>query len=227
MTHRANTDWATKCAAIIPCCNEAEALPDVLARLQPWVPNRFVVDDGSTDATATVAAAAGAQVLRHPANCGKGKALRTGFAELSVRGYEWALVLDGDGQHAPEDIPKFFACADQTGARLVVGNRLGEPEKIPLVRRWVNRIMTTLLSRRSGRPLADSQCGFRLIHLDTLAQLTLHADHFETESELLVRWARAGFALEFVPVQVIYRHNQSKIHPLVDTWRWLRWWLHS
>lgn len=223
--HKANTDWAAKCAAIIPCFNEAEALPDVLTRLRNLVPNIFVVDDGSTDETARVAASGGAQVLHHRVNSGKGKALRTGFAALRERGFSWALVLDGDGQHAPEDVPKFFASAEQTGARLVVGNRFGEIGKIPLVRRCVNRCMTALLSRKSGRTLADSQCGFRLIHLDSLAQLTLQADRFETESELLVKWARAGLSLEFVPIQVIYLHGRSKIHPLKDTWRWGRWWL--
>jgi len=218
------TDWSSVCAAILPCYNEADALPEVLARLRVHVAIAVVVDDGSTDSTSEAGKQAGAIVLRHKINRGKGAALRTGFAELNSRGFEWAVAMDGDGQHAPEDIPKFFACVEQTDAKLVVGNRLGEPDKIPLVRRWVNRFMTARLSKLSGQRLADSQCGFRLIHLPTLAQLSLKADHFETESELLVRWARAGFKVEFVPVQVIYRHNQSKIHPLVDTWRWVRWW---
>jgi glycosyltransferase involved in cell wall biosynthesis len=224
VSSRANTNWSRDCAAVLPCYNEAQSLPDVLSRLRPRVPNIFVVDDGSSDTTASVAMRAGATVLRHETNCGKGKALRTGCAELRARGFTWALVLDGDGQHAPEDIPKFFACAEQSGAPLVVGNRLGESHKIPWVRRIVNRWMTARLSRLTGRALADSQCGFRLIHLETLAQLPLYADHFETESELLVRWVRAGLPAEFVPVQVIYRRGGSKINPVVDTWRWLRWW---
>ena len=224
MSSRADTHWSRDCAAVLPCYNEAQSLPDVLSRLRPHVPNIFVVDDGSKDGMASVATQAGATVLRHETNSGKGKALRTGFAELHARGFTWALVMDGDGQHAPEDIPKFFACAEQSGAQLVVGNRLGESHKIPLVRRVVNRWMTAKLSRLTGRALGDSQCGFRLIHLATLAQLSLQTDHFETESELLVRWVRAGLPVEFVPVQVIYRHGGSKINPVVDTWRWLRWW---
>lgn len=225
MSAGAKTDWSRVCAALLPCYNEAELLPDVLARLRAHVAVSLVVDDGSTDTTSEVAARAGAAVLRHEFNRGKGSALRTGFSELRSRGIEWALVLDGDGQHAPEDIPKFFACADQTGARLVVGNRLGEAQKIPKVRRFVNRWMTARLSKLSGQPLADSQCGFRLIHLPTLAGLALQADHFETESELLVRWVRAGLPVKFVPIQVIYHHGASKINPFTDTWRWFRWWL--
>lgn len=224
MASGGKTDWSGVCAALLPCYNEAGALPEVLARLRAHVTTALVVDDGSTDTTSEIARQAGAIVLRHETNRGKGAALRAGFDELRSRGFEWVLTLDGDGQHAPEDIPKFFTRAEQTGARLIVGNRLGEPDKIPLVRRWVNRFMTARLSKLSGQALADSQCGFRLIHLPTLAQLSLTTDHFETESELLVRWARAGFKVESVPVQVIYRHDQSRIHPLVDTWRWVRWW---
>jgi len=224
VSSRANTDWNRACAAILPCYNEAESLPDVLSRLRVHVPNVLVVDDGSSDGTADVAARAGAIVLGHDTNRGKGKALRTGFAELRARGFEWALVMDGDGQHAPEDVSKFFTCAERTGALLVVGNRLGEAHKIPFVRRVVNRWMTARLSRLTGRPLADSQCGFRLVHLATLAQLSLQTDRFETESELLVRWMWAGLSVEFVPIQVIYRHGGSKINPVCDTWRWLRWW---
>lgn len=224
MTAAATTDWSGICAAILPCYNEGRSLPDVLSRLPAHVANAFVVDDGSIDDTSSVAARAGATVLRHETNRGKGSALRTGFARLHSLGFEWALALDGDGQHAPEDIPRFFSCAEQTGARLVVGNRLGESHKMPWVRRWVNQWMTARLSRLSGHPLADSQCGFRLIHLDTLMQLPLQTSHFETESELLVRWVRAGFAVGFVPVQVLRRRTPSKIRPVVDTWRWVRWW---
>jgi glycosyltransferase involved in cell wall biosynthesis len=222
--HWANTDWSRACAAVLPCYNEAHNLSQLLAGLRTQLPNIFVVDDGSTDSTTPVAASAGAKVLRHPTNAGKGKALRTGFAEARAGGFTWALVMDGDGQHSPDDIPKFFACAAQTRARLVVGNRLNDAGKIPPVRRFVNRWMTAQLSRLGGRQLADSQCGFRLIHLETLAGLSLQADHFEVESELLLRWVQAGLPVEFVPIQVIYRHGGSKINPIVDTWRWLRWW---
>jgi len=209
----------------LPCFNEAEALPGLVAGLKARVPSIYVVDDGSTDSTATVAAAAGAQVLKHDRNFGKGRALRTGFAALQARGFAWVLVMDGDGQHAPSDVSGFFACAERTGAPLVIGNRMGNARRMPIVRRIVNWWMTARLSKLTGCPLADSQCGFRLIHLESLSKLPLQADHFETESELLVQWALAGLPVEFVPIQVIYHRGGSKIHPLVDTWRWLRWWL--
>jgi glycosyltransferase involved in cell wall biosynthesis len=219
-----NQDWATDCAAIIPCLNESASLTEVVRGTLTHLPMVLVVDDGSSDSTGDCAARAGAKVLRHVSNLGKGQALRTGFEYCRAHGYTWALTLDGDGQHAPEDIPKFFERARSTGAVLVVGDRFGDAGKMPWLRRNVNRWMTLRLSRLTGRKLADSQCGFRLINLTALSHLKLATSHFETESELLVQFLRAGLKVEFVPVQVIYRSGKSEIRPLVDTWRWLRWW---
>jgi glycosyltransferase involved in cell wall biosynthesis len=188
------------------------------------VPRVIVVDDGSTDATGANAASAGGEVLRHRSNLGKGAALRTGFQHLRGEGCAWALTLDGDGQHAPEDIPAFFACAEQTGAGLVIGNRLEHAQAMPWLRRQVNGWMSRRLSRLAGVPLADSQCGFRLVNLDAWARLPLKTAHYEIESELLVAFVRAGHQVAFVPIQVIYKSGGSKIHPVKDTWRWLRWW---
>jgi hypothetical protein len=94
---------------------------------------------------------------------------------------------------------------------------------MPPLRRWVNRWMSGELSRISGRSLPDSQCGFRLLNLDDLARVSIRATHFEIESEVLFRFARAGLPIEFVPIRVIYKAEQSKIHPWRDTVRWLRW----
>lgn len=218
-------DWARNCAAVIPCFNEEPAVGAVVRSIQKYLPTVFVVDDGSTDNTATRAEGIGATVIRNPVNHGKGSALRTGLSHAHAQGFSWALTMDGDGQHVAIDIPGFFSCVEKTGAALVVGNRLGTPQKIPPLRRLVNRLMTRLLSRLTGTVLADSQCGFRLINLEAWAKLPLKTDHFETESELLVQFIRAGHRIEFVPVHVIYESGQSKIRPVVDTWRWLRWWL--
>lgn len=216
-------DWSRQCVVIIPCFNEAAGIAEVVTRVRLHLPPAIVVDDGSTDDTAPRAAAAGAEVLRHPANLGKGAALRTGFEHARVLGFAWALTLDGDGQHSPEDIPAFFACAEKTGADLVIGDRFGTSEMMPKLRRSVNRWMTKRLSDLCGRPLADSQCGFRLVRLAKWAELVLRTDHFEVESELLVEFVRAGYKLEFVPVQTLYHAGSSKIDPVVDSWRWLRW----
>lgn len=218
-------DWSRQCAAVIPCFNEAACIAGVVQFVRRHLPTTIVVDDGSTDDTTSRAEAAGGEVLRHPANLGKGAALRTGFEHARVLGFAWALTLDGDGQHSPADIPAFFACAEKTGADLVIGDRLGALEKMPKLRHFVNRWMTNRLSNLCGRPLADSQCGFRLVRLCQWAELPLRTSHFEVESELLVEFVRAGRVVEFVPVQALYRAGSSKIAPVVDTWRWFRWWL--
>jgi glycosyltransferase involved in cell wall biosynthesis len=188
------------------------------------VPKVFVVDDGSTDGTAQLAQQAGAEVLVHERTQGKGAALQTGWRCAWDRGFAWALTLDGDGQHSPGDIPELFQSAERRGAALVVGNRMGEARSIPWLRRIVNRWMSRRLSRDAGRVLPDSQCGFRLLHLGAWSALPIHADHFEVESEVLMRFVRAGHTVEFVPIQVIYKDEQSKIHPVCDAVRWFRWW---
>jgi hypothetical protein len=132
--------------------------------------------------------------------------------------------MDGDGQHAPEEIPKFFARVENNAAALVVGDRMGDAAAMPWLRRQANQWMTRRLSKLAGVRLADSQCGFRLAHLQTLLRLPLSARHFEIESETLVAFLAAGLGVEFVPIRVIYESGRSNISPFMDTLRWLRWW---
>jgi glycosyltransferase involved in cell wall biosynthesis len=157
----------TNCAAVIPCFNESASIGPLVAAVRRQLPFVLVVDDGSTDATAGLARNAGAVVVRHEQNLGKGAALQTGLSHALQRGCEWAVTLDGDGQHVPEDLPALMRCAAATGARLVIGNRMNEAQKIPWLRRQVNRWMSRKISQRAGRHLPDTQSGFRLIHLRT------------------------------------------------------------
>jgi glycosyltransferase involved in cell wall biosynthesis len=217
-------NWKRECAVIIPCLNEAVAIGAVITGARKFLPSTFVVDDGSTDGTTSVAESAGAKVLSHTRSRGKGTALQTGWQHACDAGFKWALTMDGDGQHAPEDIPKFLTRAEKTSADLVIGNRMESPDKMPPVRRLVNRWMSARISNLAGCPLPDSQCGFRLINLDALAATQIYAAHFEIESEVLVRFATARHGIEFVPIQVIYKGERSKIHPLRDSLRWFRWW---
>lgn len=217
-------DWPGQCCAVIPCFNEAASIAGLVNAVRRYLPAVVVVDDGSTDQTCAEAQAAGAEVFRLQHNQGKGAALRAGLQYAQAQGFSWALTLDGDGQHSPEDIPAFFRRTETTGADLVIGNRFGKPDAMPWLRRLVNRWMTARLSMLCGRPLADSQCGFRLLRLDKWADLPLRADHFEVESEVLFEFIRAGHRVEFVPVRTLYLARGSKINPVVDTWRWFRWW---
>jgi glycosyltransferase involved in cell wall biosynthesis len=217
-------NWAEGCAAIIPCLNEAARIEKVVREVRKFLPAVILVDDASSDDTGKLAAGAGAEVLRlGNTPSGKGAALRRGWELARQRGFAWVLCLDGDGQHAPGDIPVFFECAAQTGADLVVGNRMAQPAGMPLVRRWTNQFMSWRLSRLAGQRLLDTQCGFRLINLAALGQVNLRTSHFEIDSETLLAFAEAGRKIAFVPIQVIYRDEESRIRPWRDAWRWFAW----
>jgi len=216
-------DWQRQCAAVIPCFNEAPEIGKVVAQVRRHLPNVIVVDDGSTDNTAENARRAGAEIIRLAKNSGKGAALKSGWRHARELGFSWVLLLDGDGQHDAEDIPRFFACAGNTGSNLVVGNRMGDCSAMPWLRRQVNQWMSNRISHLTGAVLPDSQCGFRLAHLDTLANLTMHANRFEIESAMLVAFCRAGRKVEFVPIRTLYGNRGSKINPLTDTLRWWHW----
>jgi len=215
-------NWANDCAAVIPCFNEAAHVGRLVAEVRHFLPQVIVVNDGSKDNTS--AAAHPASVIEHPGNLGKGASLQTGLAAAQQRGFTWAALLDGDGQHSASDLPQFFRAAEQTGARLIIGNRMANPQPMPPLRRYVNRWMSRRISGKMGQVLPDTQCGFRLVHLPSCARLTMKTSRFEIESEMLLAFIEAGCRVEFVPIQVIYNSGNSKIHPLMDTWRWFRWW---
>lgn len=209
---------------VIPCLNEAERLGPVVRGALAYIQNIIVVDDGSSDETAAQALAAGADVIRHEQNLGKGAAIQSGLGHAIKRGFESALLMDGDGQHAACDIPKFL---NGTRAALVIGNRMHSAHGMPWLRRFVNRWMSARLSGRLGLTLPDTQCGFRLVHLPSWSKLDVKTCHFEIESEMITAFVKAGLAVKFVPVQVIYRGETSKIDPILDTVRWFRWWSHA
>lgn len=211
------------CAAVIPCFNESASIATLVSAVRRHLSSVVVVDDGSTDNTGQIARA-GASVVMHERNLGKGAALRTGLAWALKHGCEWAVTLDGDGQHAPEDLPALFQCAQNTNAALVIGNRMNEAHKMPRLRREVNRWMSRQLSHHARQCLPDTQSGFRLMHLQTWAALPLTTERFQVESETLMAFIAAGLRVEFVPVQVINSGRPSYIRPVTDSLRWLKWW---
>lgn len=212
------------CAAVIPCFNENKTIAPLVLDLREHLNFILVVDDGSSDGTARKAENAGATVIRHDRNCGKGAALKTGLSRLLHLGFEWAVMLDGDGQHAPADLPALRKCAEQTGARLVIGNRMHCPEAMSWLRRVVNCWLSRKLSQCAGRQLPDTQSGFRLIHLPSWSSLHLSAQRFEVESEMLMAFLAAKYPVEFVPIRAIAAARKSRIHPLRDSLRWWKWW---
>ena len=210
--------------AVVPCLDEADGVGRVVSALLRRVAGVIVVDDGSTDETAEVARRCGAEVLRHSHPLGKGAALAAGWTRARELGAEWGLLLDGDGQHDPDESEPFFRQAED-GAQLIIGDRLSSGDPMPWVRRQTNRWVSRRISALAGCPIPDALCGYRLVHLPSLDRLRLHSRHYEIESEMTLAAVRAGLRLAFVPIRSRYGSERSKIRPARDTVRWFCWYL--
>jgi glycosyltransferase involved in cell wall biosynthesis len=210
-------------AALIPCYREERRIRDIAARTLAQLDTVLVVDDGSADRTAAEAEAAGAEVRRHERNQGKGGAIKTGLRALTSRPTaEWILILDGDGQHLPEEIDRFLAAA-QSGADLIVGDRMADVRTMPFIRKLTNRTMSWLISKAAGQSIPDSQCGFRMFTRElATAFLQMASSNFDFESEMLVLASRRGAKIAAAPVSTIYGDEVSKIHPVRDTIRFFQ-----
>jgi len=213
-----------KTCVLIPAYNEEKRVGAVVREVLEYCPDVIVVDDGSPDDTDKVAAEAGAIVLEHVHNQGKGAALQTGFDYAREHGYDLAITLDADGQHAPSDIPAFLQAYERTHSPVLVGNRMGDVAAMPRLRRFVNRFMSDLLSRVMGQHVPDSQCGFRLYHRSAFpaGPYDAHSQRYAAESEILLRLALEGRKIGAVTIQTIYGDEKSKVRPLADTLRFFR-----
>lgn len=213
----------TNVAALIPAFREERHIAEVARRTRAQLDTVLVVDDGSCDGTEAEARGAGVEVIRHPTNQGKGAAIKTGLRELGGRGgFRYVLLLDGDGQHLPEEIPRFLAAANCTGAALLLGNRMSETRHMPLVRRLTNRFMSWQISRVCGQPMPDTQCGFRMVRADLVPALFGESNNYDYETEMLVITSRRGSRVVSVPVSTIYGDEKSKIQPVRDAIRFFR-----
>ena len=205
--------------AVVPIFNEAETVGRIVRRLRRVCPV-VVVDDGSTDGGGGRAAAGGAsRVIRCAERQGKGAALRLGFAEALRLEAEVVATLDGDGQHDPADLPRLLAAARRAPLAMVVGDRLtrGDGDRMPPVRRLAMRIADGLLHWLTGTVVRDTQCGFRVYPAALLRTLALQEEGFVTETEVLLKAARAGHRLVSVPVRRIYpAGRRSRFRALAD-----------
>jgi len=215
----------TQLLALVPARNEAAAIGHVVAGCREAGARVWVLDDASTDATARVAQHAGAEVKRfadHP--LGKTSLLREALREVgALRDNdqpEWLAFLDGDGQHDPADLPRFVALKDEV--EMVIGNRMGEAEKMPPARRWTNRGMSALLRGLFGGEAADTQCGFRLVRRAALAGWLPRGRRYEFETEIYIHARRQGWRVRQADIACIYRGEKSGIAWPVDTLRFVR-----
>ncbi len=212
---------AEKICALMPSFNEALTIGEVVRGLRDRGLPVYVIDDGSEDETASIAREAGATVISHEVNKGKGASLRTGFSHILKEDHDAVLVMDGDGQHRPDDINIFVEKMRQSGAYIIIGNRMADTRRMPLLRFLTNRITSYLISKAGGQYIPDSQCGFRLIKREVLENITIESSNYETESEILIKASKKGFKIASVPIVTIYKGEASQIRPIIDTWRFI------
>jgi glycosyltransferase involved in cell wall biosynthesis len=205
---------------LIPAFNAEKTLGAVASEcLEAGVPV-VVVDDGSTDGTASVAAGLPVVVLRHGQNRGKGGALRTGFAWALAQGFEAVVTLDADGQHDVSAVSRLYESARDSGADLLIASRHTQFEKMAGLRASWNRFGVWCMRKRTGFEITDSQSGFRYYSSVLLRSVDLVADGYDLEMEILMKAWRKGFTIASLPVAARVADGRSTSHfrPVRDTW---------
>jgi len=207
---------------IIPTYNESKTIRELIESINQQNFKTVVIDDGSSDRSASIAKEAGAVVLRNENNLGKGASLIRGFEYAIKNGFDAVITIDGDGQHQAEDIQYFIRLAEYSDSGLFIGNRMCKVNNMPLMRLATNKLMSLFISHIIQQKIPDTQCGFRLIKKELLEKLNLSTSKYETESEILIQTSRLGFKIESVPIKSIYLQEKSSINPILDTLRFLR-----
>jgi glycosyltransferase involved in cell wall biosynthesis len=212
---------------LVPALNEALRIRDVVSGALAHCSNVIVVDDGSDDDTCARIADLPVIVLRHPQRMGKGASLRDGFAEALRRGFEGVLTMDGDGQHAAEDIPRLLDAGNRHPGAIIIGARLRKRSQQPLYRRLANEFGDWGIAWGTGYQIADSQSGQRLYPAAVAALDEVPGEDFVFEAQILISASRRlGTRCVSVPIESRYKSvhsgeqfRPSHFRPLRDLWR--------
>jgi glycosyltransferase involved in cell wall biosynthesis len=226
-------DIRSQTAAVIPAYQDEKHIGDIARRTRERLDHVLVVDDGSTDRTAECAREAGAEVIVHDKNQGKGEAIKTGLAHWfgapnpsssgQDRQITWIVLLDSDGQHLPEEIDRFLSAAvDAPRPTFFIGNRMNDVRRMPLIRRVANRYMSKEISRICGQEIPDTQCGFRMLDRQLAPNLRGGGHRFDYDTEMLIIASHTGYGIESVPITTVYTDQVSKIHPMRDAIRFFK-----
>ena len=208
-------NWASdgvQVAVLIPALDCERSIAAVVGGARQISDVVLVVDDGSSDRTAACAASAGAAVVSHGRNRGKGAALRTGMQWLAARGVTHAVTMDADGQHLSAEIPLLLAVGQANPNALVLGDRrLEEVTAAAPINRFGNRFANRWVEIACGKRLPDTQSGFRVYPVGPTLALGVRSGRFAFETEVLVRAARAGMSIFSVPIRVYYPPADERI----------------
>ena len=209
--------------AVIPAFNEECTLKEVAEATLKHIDKVIVVNDGSTDNTVEQLHGLKVEIISNSENQGKGSSLWRGFASLlEDEKIDAALTLDGDGQHAPEDIDQLLAEYAKSPGQMVVGLRTARGKTAPPLRFLANQFANFWVSWAAGNRIPDSQCGFRIYPVALLRKLQYKSDKYKGfvfESEVLIDASRLGFGIRYAPVKTIYQEGRRKSHyrPVRDT----------
>jgi glycosyltransferase involved in cell wall biosynthesis len=204
---------------LVPAFDAERTVADVVRGACTEAAHVLVVDDGSTDATAARAAEAGAEVLRHAGNRGKGAALKTGLARARELGFEVVLTLDADGQHPPAELAKLLAATDDPEA-LVLGVRDLVAAHAPRANQLSNGFSNGFISMVTRMRLRDTQCGMRRYPVARTLGLGIRDDRFGFETEVILRARRAGIRIVQAPIEVLYPAGRTThFDARRDPWR--------
>ena len=226
-------------AAVIPAYNEATTIRDLASRVRGFCTQVIVVDDGSSDDTAAQLDGLDVTLLRHPQNQGKAASLWDGMQRALTLDVDGVITLDGDGQHAADDIPRLIASAVQHPNTLIIAARQKNLEEAPRARLFANRFADFWVSWAAGQKIHDSQSGFRLYPSKLLRKVDVPHQQgrgFIFESEIIIEAVRAGFNCLAIPIAASYPANARSSHfrPVADitgivlmiSWKLLRWGLY-
>ncbi len=202
--------------ALIPAYNEERNVCDVVRKTRNYVDAVLVIDDGSSDKTSEVASACGAVVIRNETNKGKADAMYVGFEYAIKNNFDVIVVLDADGQHDPEEIPLFIDKIGD-GFDIVVGARQFDPSLMPKIRIFANSFSSWLTSVVCHSKILDSQSGYRAIKTEVVKRIRFTSKRYQIETEMLIKAAKCGFKITFVPIKTIYRKEaKSKVNQIID-----------
>lgn len=213
----------SRLAALVPAYDCAATIADVVHGVARHCAHVLVVDDGSSDDTAQRARAAGAQVIRHDVNRGKGAALRSGLVRLLAEGYTHAFSVDGDGQHLADEMPLLIDESRAHPAAIVLGaRRITAEQEVAPIKRFGNGFANWWVSLAAGREFSDTQTGFRVYPIHATLELGVQAERYQFESEVLILAARRGIDIRTCDVAVYYPPPGERIShydPWADTCR--------
>jgi glycosyltransferase involved in cell wall biosynthesis len=198
---------------VVPIYNGAKHLKELFSRINKVEPKLKIIaiNDASKDNTKSILAEADVISINFTENKGKGAALQAGFLKAIELGFDYAVSIDCDLQHEPEDIPNFMKMQNITDANLVIGRRSFKLGDMPPARIFSNSTTTAMVSKIMGQKVYDSQSGYRLYDLNIVKQLQFETNRYQFETEILLKYKKFNPKLAFVDILTIYQDEVSYI----------------